>query len=663
MAVIDKDLNHAINSLRLLSVDMIRVAGSGHPGIALGAAPIIYTLYQNHLKINPADPDWVNRDRFILSAGHGSALLYACLFMAGYEITLDDLQAFRKIDSKCPGHPELGTTPGVDCTTGPLGQGLATAVGIALGERYIASYIGSKVKRQELINYYTYVLASDGDLMEGVATEAAAIAGTQGLGKLIVLYDSNDITLDGELGLSSKEDITKKYDALGWHVDYVNEGNDPKEIDKAIMRAKKVTGKPSLIEIKTVIGRGSYNEGKNIVHGKPLTKDDIDNLRMKMGITTNTMEIEERAINNMRKPIVERVKEEYKPWVEYFNKFKTSSNADIVKIVRFLEFGELSVNFDARNFQIQPNYNEELRESNSKIMNVISDRTPFFLGGSADLSSSCKTNLYKEAELTKQYQLGKNIYFGVREHAMGAILNGMALCGLKVFGSTFLAFSDYLKPAIRMSAMMSLPVTYIFTHDSIAVGPDGATHEPVEQLTALRTIPNLNVIRPADINEVIGSWDYILKSKKPTCLIISKQMQHILAGTSSLDVSKGAYIVSREQARIDALIISSGTDITTSCLIKEELKNLGKDVRVVSMPSINIFLEQAIEYQKEIIPPNVKIIVIEASDKTPWFRFTTPDNVLGISDFGFSGDSEDVLKKMEFDYNTIKNKVVKLINN
>ena len=284
MAVVDQELHHAINSLRLLSVDMIRVAGSGHPGIALGAAPIIYTLYQNHLNINPADPDWVNRDRFILSAGHGSALLYACLFMAGYEISLDDLQSFRKIDSKCPGHPEYGKTPGVDCTTGPLGQGLATAVGIALAERYIGSVIGSKVKRQELINYYTYVLASDGDLMEGVATEAAAIAGIQGLGKLIVLYDSNDVTLDGELGLSSKEDITKKYDALGWHVDYVNEGNDPKEIDKAIIRAKKVTGKPSLIEINTIIGRGSYNEGKNIAHGKPLTKDDIDNLKARVSV-------------------------------------------------------------------------------------------------------------------------------------------------------------------------------------------------------------------------------------------------------------------------------------------------------------------------------------------------------------------------------------------
>lgn len=661
MAIIDAELKRSIDSLRLLSVDMIRVAGSGHPGISLGAAPIIYTLYQNHLKINPEEPDWVNRDRFVLSAGHGSALLYATLFMAGFDISLDDLQRFRQIDSKCPGHPIYGITPGVDCTTGPLGQGLATAVGIALGERYLASLIENKVKKQKLIDYYTYVLASDGDLMEGVATEAAAIAGIQGLGKLIVLYDSNDITLDGELKMSSREDIIKKYDALGWHVDYVSEGNDPREIDKAIIRAKKITNKPSLIEIKTIIGRGSYNEGINVVHGIPLTKDDIDNIRYKMGINTNTMEIEASAIKIMRKPITERVKKYYGPWMEYYNHFKTSDDADLIKIVRFLEFGEIGTNFDARNFQIQINYNEELRESNNKIMNVISDKTKFFLGGSADLSSSCKTNLYKEAEMNRQYLLGKNIYFGVREHAMGAVLNGLALTGLEVFGSTFLCFADYLKPAIRMSAMMNLPVIYIFTHDSIAVGQDGETHQPIEQLTMLRSIPNLDVIRPADINEVIGSWDYILKTRKPTAFIISKQVQHILAGTSGTNTSKGGYIVSKENLIPEVTIISSGTDLTTACLIKEDLKDLNKDIRVVSMPSINIFLNQSREYQLEIIPSNSIIIAIEASDPTPWYRFTRPERVIGITGFGCSGLPDDVLKKKNFDYETIKEKVRELI--
>lgn len=662
MGVIDNEVKRAVDSLRLLSVDMIRVANSGHPGICLGAAPIIYTLYQNHMNVNPNEPDWINRDRFVMSAGHGSALLYATLFMAGYDINLDDLQKFRQIDSKCPGHPEYGKTPGVDCTTGPLGQGLATAVGMALAERYISAIIANKVKKQKLINYYTYVLASDGDLMEGIATEAASIAGIQGLGKLIVLYDSNDVTLDGELKISSSEDITKKYDALGWHIDYVKEGNEPKEIDKAIARAKKVTNKPSLIEVKTIIGRGSFNQGKSIVHGKPLTKEDIEEMRRKAGIHTGTMEIEESAIKNLRKPIQERVKDNYDPWVEYMNRFKTSSDPEIIKIVRFLEFGEIGTNFDCRNFQIQSNYNEELRESNSKIMNVISERTKFFLGGSADLSSSCKTNLYKEVELSKQYQLGRNIYFGVREHAMGAILNGMALSNLQVFGSTFLCFADYLKPAIRMSAMMNLPVTYIFTHDSISVGEDGATHEPVEQLTMLRSTPNLEVIRPADINELIGSWDYILKVRRPTAFIISKQMQHILAGTSGIEVSKGAYTISGEKERLDAIFISCGTDLTTACLIKEELKvSYGKDIRVVSMPSIEVFLSQSEEYQKSLIPDGVKVICIEASDPTPWFRFTTPENVIGINSYGYSGKSDDVLSKMNFDYESIKNKILEIL--
>ena len=531
-----------------------------------------------------------------------------------------------------------------------------------MAERYIESVIANKVTKQKLINYFTYVLASPSDLMEGIATEAAAIAGMQGLGKLIVLYDSNDVTLDGELSLSSSEDILKKYDALGWNIDYIKEGNDAKEIEKAIARAKKVTGKPTLIEVKTVIGRGSYNEGKNIVYALPLSKDDIDNIRRKMGIYTQTLEIEEKAVRNMRTPIQERVKNNYNPWVEYFNRFKTSQDPEIIKIVRFLEFGEIGTNFDSRNFQIQANYNEELRESNSKIMNVISGRTKFFLGGSADLSSACKTNLNKEAELTRQYQLGRNIYFGVREHAMGAILNGMALSNLQVYGSTFLCYADYLKPAIRMSAMMNLPITYIFTHDTIAVGEDGATYEPVEQLTLLRTIPNLNVIRPADINEVIGAWDYMLKLRRPTAFIVSKQMQHILAGTNSLEMAKGAYIVSQEANQIDAIFLSSGTDLTIACLIKEDLKNtMGKDIRVISMPSINIFLDQPIEYQKQLIPDKAKVIVIEASDPTPWFRFTTPERVLGITSFGHSGKAEDVLTKMDFNYDALKKRVEELM--
>lgn len=661
MANINDDTRRTINSLRLLSIDMIKVANSGHPGICLGAAPIMYSLYAENMNINPDDPEWINRDRFVLSAGHASALLYATLFMSGYDIKLDDLLDFRKLNSITPGHPELKTTPGVDCSSGPLGQGIATAVGIAMGERYISAVLSSKVKQQQLINYYTYVLASDGDLMEGIATEAAAIAGNQKLGKLIVLYDSNDVTLDGEEKLSSSEDIIKKYDSLGWHVDYVKEGNDSNEITKAIQKAKRINNKPSLIQIKTVIGKYSFNEGKNIVHGKPLTDDDMVSIRKKMNINVGTLEVEERAIKQVSRPIHDRVNAIYHPWLQYFNKFKTSQDPEIIKIIRFLEFGEVSANFDCRNFQIQSNYNEDLTESNSKIMNVISERTKFFIGGSADLSSSCKTNLYKEVEFSKQYPLGRNIFFGVREHAMGAILNGMALTGLQVFGSTFLVFSDYMKPSIRMSALMNLPVTYIFTHDSIAVGKDGPTHQPIEQLTMLRSTPNLDVIRPGDINEVIGAWDYILKARKPTALILSKQENHILAGTKSLEIPHGGYIVRKELQRLDAIIIATGTELTTACLLSEDLNALGKDIRVVSMPSLNTFLKQPIEYQKQIVPDNALVITIEAGSTMPWHRFTNPENTIGVDEFGFSGSKEEVLEKMNFDYESIKKRVIDIL--
>ena len=381
-----------------------------------------------------------------------------------------------------------------------------------------------------------------------------------------------------------------------------------------------------------------------------------------MGITTGTLEIEEIALKNIRREIADRIKANYNPWLEYFNSFKTSDNPDIIKIVRFLEFGEIGCDFDSKNFQIQPSYNEELRESNSKIMNVISSKTKFFLGGSADLSSSCKTNLYKEAELTRQYQLGRNIYFGVREHAMGSILNGMALNNLQVYGSTFLCLADYLKPAIRMSAMMNLPVTYIFTHDTIGIGQDGATHQPIEQLTMLRTTPNLEVLRPADINEVIGSWDYILKKRKPTALIISKDMQHILAGTNAQLVEKGGYVVNKEKERLDAIIIATGTDLTTACLIKEDFKNtLPYDIRIVSMPSIEVFRKETIEYQKEILPDGVKTIVIEAGDKTPWLRFTKEGYIIGLEGYGHSGKPEDVLTKMNFSYDQIKERVENIL--
>lgn len=659
----NKDAIHSLNSLRILSVDMISYAKSGHPGICLGAAPLLFTLYTNHLQINPADPTWPNRDRFVMSAGHGSALLYAMLFMAGYNISIDDLVEFRKIGSKTPGHPEYGVTPGVEVSTGPLGQGLANAVGMAISSKYVGALINEEVPKQKLINYYVYCLVGDGDLMEGVAEEAASLAGNLALDNLIVLYDSNDITLDGPLEKSSKDKIIQKFINKGWEVDFVAEGNDIREIDKAIERAK-VNKKPTLIEVKTVIGRGSYNEGKNLVHGKPLSTEDLINVRKKYQIETNMMEITEDAVNYVRKTIASRMGNKYENWYKDVEITRnTIQSKRLNSILDFVQTGVDGLHFSSSNFKIQSDYNEELRESNSKIMNIVSERSKFFLGGSADLSSSCHTSLYKDIDHTKKERTGRNINFGVREHAMGAVLNGMALTGLRVYGSTFLAFADYLKPALRMTAQMNLPVTYIFTHDSVSIGTDGPSHQPIEQLAMLRTTPNLVVLRPADINEVIGSWDYIVNNKRPVAIVLSKDEAHILAGTNGEYVKYGAYIVKQETARLDAVLVSTGMDLTNTYLVSEELRKKGIDTRVVTMPSMELFLSQPQEYQDQVIPPNAKVITVEASATLPWYRFASRGCAIGIDTFGASGRREDVLQKLNFDYDSLLRRIEYLITN
>ena len=653
MIIMNPDLIHSLNSLRILSCDMISYAGSGHPGIALGAAPIIFSTYVNHLKINPQDPNWINRDRFVLSAGHGSALLYAMLFMAGYDVSIDDLVDFRKIGSKTPGHPEYKVTPGVDVSTGALGQGLANAVGMAMAEKYLQGLINQEIAGQKILDYYVYCLCGDGDLMEGVAMEAASLAGHLALNNLIVLYDSNNVTLDSKLNASCSEDFIQKFIHMGWEVDFVGEGNDTRKIDEAIERAK-INRKPTLIEIKTVIGRGSFHEGENLVHGKPLSREDLLNIRKKYNISTNMMEITENSVKFVRQTIANRTKGMYNNWKKYMDSLKKSNQSEgLRKIIDFLETGNFGLTFSSSIFKIQNDYSEELRESGSKIMNIISDRSKFFLGGSADLSSSCHTALYKEVGMSKKVPIGRNIFFGVREHAMAAILNGMALSGLKLFGSTFLVFSDYLKPALRMTCEMNLPITYIFTHDSVTVGQDGTSHQPVEQLAMLRTTPNLIVLRPADINEVIGSWDYIINNNKPVALVLAKDEAHILDGTKGSEVSKGAYIIRKETNKLDAIIVSTGIDITTSYLIREELYHKGIDIRLVSMPSVELFLSQPQEYQDSILPPNVKTFTVEASATLPWYRFASRNCAIGIDTFGCSGKKDDVLKKVNFDYDSI----------
>jgi len=618
-----------INSIKGLSIDMINKAKSGHPGVTLGAAPIIYTLYSKHLNINLDDDKYINRDRFILSGGHASALLYSMLFYVGY-LTLDDLKNFRKINSNTPGHPEI-STKGVDISTGPLGQGIGNAVGMAIAEKYLNSI-------HHEINYYTYVMCGDGDLMEGISYEATSLAGNLNLNKLIILYDSNDTCLDGKTNVTFNENIKSRFESINFNYIKVEDGNSVTEIDNAITCAKK-SDKPTIIEIKTVIGNGSMYEGTNKVHGTPLTKEDITNLKDKLGLSQYEFDVDYNLVNSFRESIKNRC-----------------NNIIDIKI----EDNDIDILSLQNNFyeKIQ----EELRVTNGKIMNKIGDNLKYFVGGSADVVSSTKTYLLDKGIFNKEDYSGKNIYYGVREHAMGAISNGIASCGIIPFASTFLAFSDYLKPAIRMSALMNLPVVYIFTHDSITIGSDGSTHQPIEQLSMLRNIPNLNVYRPADANEILGCWNDILLKKSPSALIISRNTSPLLDGSNPNEVSNGAYIVRKEIGRLNGIIIATGTEVNMAVNIAKELELKDINIRVVSMPSKEVYENTSDEYKEKILPEGYRTIVIEYGSSADWYKYVRNENYLiNINNFGKSGTKEELLEYYELDYNSVKNYIIDLL--
>ena len=648
----------SINSIKSLALDMIDKAQSGHPGIVLGSASILYALYKDHLNVIPSNSNWINRDRFVMSAGHGSALLYSVLYHFGYNIDLEELKHFRDLNSLTPGHPEYKVTPGVDASTGPLVQGIGMAVGMALAERYLSAIVNIEDKNSDLIDYYTYCFCGDGDLMEGVSYEALSFASTQNLNKLILLYDKNDVSLDSETNITFTEDIYCRFEALDFNIIDVKDGSDYKEVSKAIKNAKK-SNRPSIIICHTIIGEDSKLEGTNKVHGKPLTKDDLLEVKKTLKITTEPFEVKKEVLEYLQNDINKRVSKNYLRWQEEYTNIK-QENDNLHALLNLLERNAFVIDFDDTKFKISDEYREALRDSNHKIMNFISPKTPFFLGGSADLSSSCKTNLDKSSIQSADNPVGKNIYFGVREHAMGAILNGMALSNLKVFGSTFLSFSDYLKPAIRMSALMNLPVTYIFTHDSIYVGEDGPTHEPIEQLTSLRTIPNFITFRPADINEIMGSWEYILKNNCSTALIISKEERSKQKNTNAKFVKYGAYMVRKEKYHLDGIIIATGQELEMAIEISKELFTMGIDTRVVSMPSMELFLKQNPKYEEQLLPKEVPTFVIEAGNSLIWNRFATKSEyIFGVNKFGMSGKTEDVVKYFKIDKTTILEHIAK----
>ena len=643
-----------INNIKTLAIDMINKAGSGHPGIALGAAPIIYTLYAYHLNASTSDPNWVNRDRFVLSAGHASALLYATLYMAGYNISIEDLKNFRHSNFKTPGHPEVDITPGVDVTTGPLGQGIATAVGLALGEKMLKER--TKVNNESLIDHKVYVLASDGDLMEGVSYEALSLAGSLNLNNLVILYDSNNVTLDGRTESVFDENIKDRFKSIGFNYELVKNGENINAINKAISKTQNQK-RPTIIEIKTIIGKGSYLEGTSKVHGKPLTEDDIKQLKYNLEIPNIEFYVDELARSEFRRKFQERSNIKYQKWANIYKEI--SQNNEYLNSIAYIFNRNIKCNFLNYDFKIDK-VKEATRTTNNKVMNEISKFIPFLIGGSADLAST--TNAYiQDLDITKDNFLGKNIHYGVREHAMGAISNGLALSNFRVFASTFLSFSDYLKPAIRMSCLMNLPVIYIFTHDSILIGPDGPTHQPIEQLAMLRSIPNIRVYRPCDLNELIGSWNNILNDNNhPSVLILSRTDVNQIPTSSKIGTTLGAYIIKKE-TKLDGIIIATGTEVETAYTLAELIeRETNYSLRVVSMPSMEVFESTPLEYKNEILPKHKHIFTLEASSYFGWDKYATHN--LGYNRFGISGSKDEVLKEMKFDFETLKTKIIEELN-
>ena len=641
-----------IDQIRCLGIDMIDKAKSGHPGIVLGAAPIIYTLYAHHLNFDPKHPEYFNRDRFVMSAGHGSALLYATLHMAGFDIGLNDLKEFRQIDSITPGHPEYRVTPGVDCTTGPLGQGIATAVGMAMAEANLR-------ERYKIIDYYTYVLCGDGDLMEGISYEAASLAGTLGLNKLIVLYDSNNVCLDGKTSDSFTDNVSMRVVAQGWNAITVEEGDNIEIISKAIETAKKSTDRPTIIEIKTTIGKYSELEGTNKVHGSPLKKEDITKIKDKLGFRDIPFAVSQNSMDDMQNFISERCEGFNDSFLEKVESLDEKAKEEL----NYFMNDNKSIEVKDLFYDLPEDKKESPRDASSKILNAIVKERPYLFGGSADLFGANKTYIKDAGNFQRDNYLGKNIYFGVREHAMGAILNGLALCGFRPYGSTFLSFSDYLKPALRLAAMMDLANIYVFTHDSIGVGEDGPTHQPIEQLLMLRSLPNLDVFRPADTNEVIGSYKAIFhKEHGPSAIALARNVLPILEETKANEVEKGGYVVLDTIDKPNGIVITCGEELHLVLEAVKNLKTKGVNIRVVSMPNLERFLAQDDEYKESVLPVEIRKIVVEASSSFSWNRLVYNSKYLiTLDEFGASGPATDVYKKFGFDVESLEEKIDNLL--
>ena len=649
----------AIDDIRLLALDMINEAGSGHPGVALGAAPTLYTLFMKHMNYDLERKNWINRDRFVLSAGHASALLYAIGFYLTDDYSIVDLHNYRRLDSLTPGHPEYNLKTRVEATTGPLGDGLAMAVGMAISSKYLsATYNVDGKKGYNLFDYNVFAFCSDGDMMEGISYEAASLAGTLELDNLIVIYDKNNISLDGSTDKTFTEDVAGRFLSMGFDVFEVKDGEKVREIDKAINNALK-SDKPSLIIVNTIIGIYSKYEDTNKIHSK-LDKDDLEQIREELG-GSGSFTYNKDNMSLARTNLKNRLSGIYADWYHEYEKFCSANSEEKQESLNNIINNEkITLQLDKVIDMSKLFVDKALTDVNYQIMNVIAAFVPNFIGGSSDVVNSTKTYLKSKGDFSSDNNSGRNIYFGVREHAMGAILNGMALCNLRVFGSTFLVFSDYLKPALRLSCMMKLPVCYIFSHDTFLIGQDGATHQPIEQLAMLRSIPNITVYRPCDYQELIGSWNIILKSARPSVLVLSKFHTKALEFSSHEHVKYGAYIVSEVKNALDLIIIATGSEVPLAIRIKEELLKNYIEARVVSMPSVELFLKQDDNYQEQILPKGYRRVVIEFSNDPVFYQFVNNKNdLININSFGKSATTDEIAQDFDLDIASI---VIKIKN-
>lgn len=650
----------AVNALRILSADQVQKANSGHPGLPLGAAPIAYSLWANNMNHNPKNPNWKNRDRFVLSAGHGSSLLYSLLHMFGYGLSLDDLKSFRQFGSLTPGHPEYKHTAGVESTTGPLGAGVSTAVGMAMAEAHLAAKFNKD--GYPIVDHYTYALTGDGCLMEGVAYEALSLAGTLKLDKFIILYDSNKITIEGDTDLAFTEDVAARFEAFGYQVQVVEDGNDLEAIDAAIAKAKADKERPSLIICKTQIGYGCPAKvGKASAHGEPLGEDNIVELRKFLGWENQTAFEVDAEIYDHYKDLAEEGANKEEAWKAMFAEYATKYPEEAKLWDEYFAKPDVTKIIDSEAYWAHENKAMATRAVSGDIINKLKDVYPNLVGGSADLAPSNKTEMKGQGFFSATDRSGRNIHFGVREMAMTAITNGIYLHGgLNPYCATFFVFSDFMKPMIRLSSLMGLPVTFVLTHDSIGVGEDGPTHEPIEQLAMLRSIPNLNVFRPADYTETAAAWASAIGSEAtPTAIVLTRQNLPQLEG-SSKEAFKGGYILAEaaNKDKIDLIIMASGSEVELAVGAKEELEKEGKSVRVVSVPCMDVFEAQSPEYIEEVLPSAIRTrLAVEAANPMPWYKYVGLDgDVVAMDTFGASAPAKILFEHFGF---TVANVVEK----